>query len=775
MAVQERAIKTIFLAAMEKATTAERAACLDASCGGDAELRRQVEALLAAHDRSDQLLDQSAAQHLADEATSLEFLEPPTKPDALGRLGHYEVLEVVGRGGMGVVLRAFDEKLRRVVAIKALSPILARHSGARQRFVREARAAAAISHDHVIAVYAVEESGPVPYLVMQFVSGRTLKDKLELAGPLPLKETLRIGLQLAEGLSAAHRQGLIHRDIKPANIMLENGVERVKITDFGLARAADDSSLTHSGVVAGTPAYMSPEQANGLPVDCKSDLFSLGSVLYTLCAGHPPFRADTSMAILKRVCHETPRSLRQINPDVPPWLEALIFRLMAKEPGQRFASAAEVATLLSGRLAELQSGSASTDATSQALHSESSRSKRRRALLAGSVAALAVVAAGFGGWWIPRWLGSRGEQPPAAPVAPVVAHDDHPGETPAGAAPVAPVVANDDHPGETSAGAAPPAVLQGQQPAQAPVGPVELQPAWTLTGHEAGVLSVAISPDGSTMASGGKDRTILLWDVISWRVRGKLTGHVSDVSGLAFSPDGKRLASVSTDPDSCAIRLWDPVAAESAGTLGGATSGILAVAWSPDGALLMCGGWKKEIHIWVAATGEERLIITGAAAKYIRSVAFSPKGDRIATGGSGHAHLWDAKTGYEIHGDFPDAFNPSFLPSGDAVVGWMYEIGGIAICDAATGREKVSWKAHPHLIEGLTVSPDGRYLVSLGREGVARVWCTADRSETATLIGHKGAVYTAAFTPDGSHLATTGVDDSTVRIWDLPPICRVRK
>src|SRR5262249_9623870 len=157
----------------------------------------------------------------------------------------------------------------------------------------------------------------------QFVDGVSLQEKIERTGSLPLKEALRIGLHVAEGLAAAHRQGLVHRDVKPANILLENSVERVKITDFGLARAGDDASLTPSGVVAGTPMVMSPEQARGEPVDFRSDLFSLGSVLYTMCAGRPPFRAPTTMAVLKRVCEETPRPIREVNPELPPWLADL--------------------------------------------------------------------------------------------------------------------------------------------------------------------------------------------------------------------------------------------------------------------------------------------------------------------------------------------------------------------------------------------------------------------------------------------------------------------
>jgi serine/threonine protein kinase len=344
--------REIFLAALDKDDPTDQAAYLDQACGGNAMLRQRVEALLRA--QATHFMDTPVVEQLAGDTTELNFLAPSQKPGSLGRLGHYEVLEFVGRGGMGTVFRAFDTKLHRVVALKVLAPQLATSSTARQRFVREARAAAAVTHDHTIAIHAVEEAGAVPYLVMQFIDGPTLQKKLERTGQLSQKEILRIGLQIAEGLAAAHRHGLVHRDVKPANILLENGIERVKITDFGLARAGDDASLTQSGVVAGTPMYMSPEQANGLPVDHRSDLFSLGSVLYVMCTGRLPFRAPSPMAVLKRVCEEAPRPIREINPELPPWLEELVARLHAKAPADRFASAREVSDLLARRLAELQ-------------------------------------------------------------------------------------------------------------------------------------------------------------------------------------------------------------------------------------------------------------------------------------------------------------------------------------------------------------------------------------------------------------------------------------
>jgi eukaryotic-like serine/threonine-protein kinase len=292
----------------------------------------------------------------AGAGVDLDFLAPPEHPGSLGRLGTYEILGVLGQGGMGVVLRALDPALSRVVAIKVVAPQMAASGAARKRFFREAKAAAAVVHDHVVAIYAVDEDphSGLPYLVMPYIAGRSLQERIDRDGPLRIEEILRIGMQTAHGLSAAHAQGLVHRDIKPSNILLENGVERVKITDFGLARAIDDASRSQSGVVAGTPQYMSPEQADGESVDHRSDLFSLGSVLYAMCAGHSPFRAKTTMGVLRRVCDEEPRPLAEVNSEVPASLEMVIRRLHAKDPAGRYQSAAEVAEVLGRQLAELQ-------------------------------------------------------------------------------------------------------------------------------------------------------------------------------------------------------------------------------------------------------------------------------------------------------------------------------------------------------------------------------------------------------------------------------------
>lgn len=311
------------------------------------------------NDTQDLPLDSGEKEH------GLDFLAPSAKSDSLGRLGHYEVLDVLGRGGFGIVLKAFDDVLHRVVAIKVLAPEMAATSPARKRFLREARSAASLRHENVVQIYAVEET-PLPYLVMEFIPGETLQEHLDRNGPIDVSEVLRVGAQIARGLAAAHDLNLVHRDIKPANILIEDGLEkRVKLTDFGLARSADDASMTQSGIVSGTPMYMAPEQARGEHVDQRADLFSLGSVLYVMVSGRPPFRAANTLAVLKRVNEDAPRPIREIIPETPQWLCDVIAKLHAKDPAKRIPSAHAVAGILADRLTQSQlerRAAASTDA-----------------------------------------------------------------------------------------------------------------------------------------------------------------------------------------------------------------------------------------------------------------------------------------------------------------------------------------------------------------------------------------------------------------------------
>ncbi len=337
-----------------------------------------------------------------DDNIWLDFLDPASTAAHLGRLDHFEITELLGRGGMGIVLKASDPALNRPVAIKVLAPHFASSGAARKRFAREAQAAAAVVHDHVVAIHSVGAWKGLPYLVMSYVPGRSLQEVLDAEGPLSIKEITRIGMQAALGLAAAHAQGLVHRDVKPANILLENGIQRVRLTDFGLARAIDDASLTQSGVVTGTPQYMSPEQTRSEAVDHRTDLFSLGSTLYAMCTGHAPFRADTAMAVLLRVGEEQPRAVRQLNPDVPVWLAAIVEKLHAKAPAQRFQSAAEVADLLGRCLAHLQEPTINPLPPLAGWARAHRQSGRRWQLAVGTLLFMSVIA--MAGWEL---LGGR--------------------------------------------------------------------------------------------------------------------------------------------------------------------------------------------------------------------------------------------------------------------------------------------------------------------------------------------------------------------------------
>ncbi len=408
----------IFMAALQIESPEERETYLDETCGKDTPLRQRVDQLLDSHAKSGSLLEHPAAEDAAGrlledteklawsgsddgcsvpplDEVSLDFLDSSDMPDSLGRLGQYEIQEIVGRGGMGIVLKGNDPKLNRIVAVKVLAPELASNASARKRFLREGRAAAAVSHDHVVTIYGIDDGGTLPFIAMEYISGPSLEERIKGGGSLEPTEILRIGMQIASGLSAAHEQGLAHRDVKPANILLENGVEKVKITDFGLARAVDDVRMTKPGVVTGTPEYMSPEQARGEAVDHRTDLFSLGSVMYAMCTGRSPFRAENTVAMIRRVCEDTQRPIQDVNSDIPGWLVHIIDELLAKSSADRFQSASELAELLGHCLAHLQQPS--VNPLPERLESARIARRRTRTTRRGWLAAATAILVALGG------------------------------------------------------------------------------------------------------------------------------------------------------------------------------------------------------------------------------------------------------------------------------------------------------------------------------------------------------------------------------------------
>jgi serine/threonine protein kinase len=288
--------------------------------------------------------DTDFESYAAHSDRDLAFLDPPQSPGELGRVGPYRVTKVLGSGAMGIVFQAEDVALKRPIALKSLKADLAARDADRRRFLREAQTAAAIDHPHIVTIYQVGEHHGIPYLAMKLLRGQSLEDRLnDRGGCLPLPEVLRIGQEIAEGLAAAHAQGLIHRDIKPANIWLEEERDWVRIVDFGLARAANEEAhLTQTGTIVGTPSYMAPEQANAEPVDHRGDLFSLGCLLYRMSTGQLPFRGKSMTAVLLAVAAATPIPPRDLNPSLPPAFSSLILSLLEKKPADRPISAQAV-------------------------------------------------------------------------------------------------------------------------------------------------------------------------------------------------------------------------------------------------------------------------------------------------------------------------------------------------------------------------------------------------------------------------------------------------
>ena len=278
---------------------------------------------------------------------SYDFLDPPRAPGELGWISNYRVRRLVGEGGMGLVFEAEDTDLLRPVALKVIRPKLAASPQAMERFTLEARAMAALKHDHVVTIYQVGQQRGVAFLAMEYLQGVSLHRWFERGRKPSLDLVLRLGREMAAGLAAAHKRGLIHRDIKPANIWLEAPIGRVKILDFGLARSESrDVQITNPGTTVGTPAYMAPEQARGERADASSDLFSLGCVLYQLCTGKLPFPGATVMAVLTSLSVDTPAPPGDQNPTVPPALDALIMGLLAKDPADRPVSAEVVVQVI---------------------------------------------------------------------------------------------------------------------------------------------------------------------------------------------------------------------------------------------------------------------------------------------------------------------------------------------------------------------------------------------------------------------------------------------
>ena len=625
---------------------------------------------------------------------SLHFLDPPADGSHLGSLANFNIVRVVGRGGMGVVLHGIDTCLERDVAIKVLDPELSKDEPARKRFCREARAAASINHENVVAVHQVErdEGKDLPFLVMELITGESLEKKLEREGRLSLRDIVSIGMQTAAGLAAAHEKGLIHRDIKPGNILLEKSGQRVKLTDFGLARAADDVRLTRTGLVAGTPLYMSPEQASGDDLDARSDLFSLGVVLYELATGEPPFNGKTPLAVLKRLTEEQPTPLRQRNPDLPEWFVHIVDRLLAKNPADRFQSAREVADTLEHFWALLKS--------SETLICPKKKAANlwKAVMLGTSAGLLTLLIGGFGAFF---FLPHREEKVPVA----VHVFTGNAGSLWSLA------VSSDGK--NLAMGTSDGTVKYWDIAAEKVV--------WSWPAHKGPIWTLALSPRGDFLATGSDDGHAIIWDVKTQKEVHRLD-NAGGVRAVAFDLEGKKLL---TGGRNGSVRIWDVgTGKEMPLDIMGDAGLVMAVAFAPDGKTIASASGDKTIKIWDAATGRPRLTLAGHESD-VCGIAFAPKGRYLVSGAWDHTvRLWDLDSGSQIaklDGHTQDVWSVAFNPEGTLFAS-AGEDQMVRIWDLASKKEVGAFRGSTGAILNVRFSPEPGFIAAGGKDGAARMW-----------------------------------------------------
>jgi hypothetical protein len=666
------------------------------------------------------------------------FLAPPEQPGEMGRLGPFRVLAVMGKGGMGVVFRAEDTQLHRPVALKAMLPGLASNASARERFLREARAAAAVRHDHVVSIFQVGQERGTPFLAMELLEGESLESRLRRQPRLPIAEVLRIGGEMAEGLAAAHEAGLIHRDVKPDNVWLESPRGRVKLLDFGLAKAAAEPGLTRSGCIIGTPGYVSPEQARGEAVDHRTDLFSLGCVLYRMTTGLAPYQGADAVSTLVAVVLQEPAPPHRLNAEVPPALSELIMRLLAKDPARRPESARAVAEALAGIAGKTAAPT---------------RPPKPR-WLAWALAAVLLLALGAGGAWlggiVSRGLkrdqgqqGGTGDRP--APIGRVALDGLNRQSIPLG-------------------------VLKAAGYADRESAPPQLVAIFgTSDPQNDGIRHVALAPDGATLVTvtwtRASSATLQLWDVPTGKP-GK-ADTFSRTTAQAISADGGTLA-VHNDG---AIRVMSLPSCQQRRNV--PVPHVSALALDAKGELVAAID-ENRVRLWWTADGKERKSIevenqpTG-----MPTLALSRDGTRLAARSEfpdsvvrvfslGTRNEQACQFGFRV----PAA--KAFSPDGKllAVAG----LGGASAWDTATGAQRQNFRDARDNDGRLAFQADGRRIAFVGqlskveddrKRGTVRIHDVETGTELLRLVFPNGPFQSAAFSPDGRHLLVGNRDGTT--------------
>jgi hypothetical protein len=606
-----------------------------------------------------------------------------------------------------------------------LKPELAAVVGA-ERFLTEIRTTANLQHPHILPLFDSGQADGMLFYVMPYVEGESLRERLDRERQLPVDEAVRIATNVAEALDYAHAQGVIHRDIKPANILLESPVDRVKLTDFGLARAAEDVKLTRTGFVAGSPLYMAPEQARGDEVDHRADLFSLGSVLYEAATGTPAFDGKTPLVVLRRVADETPEPLHRVNADVPEWLSEIVNRLLAKNPADRYQSASEVAEVFAAELARWHALSpldVPVDVCAGSSGSRLTTMRARRQICWKGVAfrvlpwAGGAVLGALALWlfWTPGVVENRVEVPVSTPV----------GAT----GPVPQVVYNGD------SGAIwaitfldEDRIVVGMEDGDVKIWNFRTNSIQkTLEPRQGGTIwSVDVSADGKYLVTPCDDSKVTVWNLETYQDPLELPQPTS-TKAAAFSPDGQRR--LATGDRNATVRLWN-LDAQIPIELFGHRGTVHALAYSADGSRLASAGsdgtakvWDLRGVDWSSRNNDVKAINLGEHQGAVYGVTFCPGCKLIATTGwDGTVRLWDAATGVQrkmIKAHDGDAWSVSFGNGGK----WVASAGqdGVKVWDTETGAEVFSYHGS-RAFHVVRFAKNGTTLAAGGRDGTVKVW-----------------------------------------------------
>jgi WD40 repeat protein/tRNA A-37 threonylcarbamoyl transferase component Bud32 len=684
----------------------------------------------------------------------------PPAENEVRQVGDYDLLEQIGQGGMGVIYKARQRSLQRLVALKMIRPDRLAGPVDVLRFHSEAEAAASLDHPNIVPIYEVGVDEGRHFFSMKLVEGGSLAPRLpQLTSDLPAGAGLLAAV--ARAVHYAHQRGLLHRDLKPANILLD-AQDRPLVTDFGLAKrlalAPGEASLTQQGLIVGTPNYMAPEQAAGKGgVSTAADVYSLGAILYELLTGRPPFRADTPLDTLLQLLDREPAPPRNLNRRVDRDLETVCLKCLHKAPQQRYSSAEALADDLD-RWRRGEPIQARPVGRGERLL----KWVRRRPALAALAALLGLVfLLGFAGvTW--QWRNAAdfadAEQRTAYARAIALAYADwRDGE----------IV-----PAEQLLEACRPELREWEWHYLRRL--LRARQLATLDGHADGVLAVAVSPDGAHVASAGADGNVMVWDRRALVKPLSMHGRGAAVTAVTYSPDGRRLAGGGANGT---IRVWDSESGEETAAWRAHESRVAALAFDPAGRRLASTAGEApargELRLWDPMTGADV-----AAADWhtlLAAVAFSPDGGRLVTAGpDGVVTAWNAATLAEHDDEFFKTSLKRFAPwssvafSADGA--WLAAgspAGLVRIWDAATGEESFTMLTPGQAgISGVAFcGGDGRILAAAAGNTV-QGWFTISRKPAFSLRGHRRAVTAVACTPDGRRLASASLD-RTVKLWDL--------